>query len=315
MIFSLNNKKGMALILVYSLLVIVVGILGVFFYTSIQSMKIAQTRVDFTRAFYAAESGIDVGLEALPAHSSPMPVIPNGMLGNPANAEYSVTVNPFDLSELPRFTRWIINSTGFVPDQASVPRAEIVLEVVAQEITQASPDNFLYAIETEGDLDIKGKAYTIDGDISEGEELDFEALFGITKEEMKSRATYIYDEPVSLGPDDTIEEITWVDVAAGEEVTISGDLAGSGILVVSGDAHIAGTVDFEGIIYIIGALRMSGTPDVNGTILVESGIDIDTTIVGNVTINYDANAVGDALGFLSIIRVISWREIKRSIES
>jgi cytoskeletal protein CcmA (bactofilin family) len=308
MLLGINNKKGASLMLVYALLSLVAVVSGIVFSTAIQSMKASQRRLDFIRAFYAAESGIDMALQLLPVSQSLLPVSPiSGVLGVPeAVSEYRFAISSFDGSD----SRLRINSTGFVPDSFSSPRVEVELEVIAEETNQVSSDNFLYAIETEGDLRTQGKAYTIDGDIKEGIELDFESLFGMEKDAMKENAVYLYDEYTFGAP---VYEITWVDITPGEELTIAGNLEGSGILIIAGDTHISGTVDFYGIIYIIGVLRMSGNCTINGTVLVESGIDIDTSISGNVTVSYDADAIENALSVLSYVRILSWREIRRQV--
>jgi cytoskeletal protein CcmA (bactofilin family) len=308
-----KSQKGIALILVYSLLVILIGILGVFFYTSIQSMQTAQRRVDFTRAFYAAESGIDKKLQDLLDMST--------LEGELVDTEGNITaIYKVDAPEKLTGNKWRIASIGYSPADISGPRSKVKIEVIAEK-------NFSYAIETEGDLEIRGQASrNIDPDETNpySENIDFEALFGITKDEMKAMAKYVYDEDTFGEPVDTI---TWVDVSNGQELTIAGRLEGSGILVVSGDVHIAGTgrpphdVKFEGIIYIIGSLTITGNATIDGTVLVESGADTDTTISGNVTIIYDPEAIESALEYLGLDsnlvkpKIISWYEVDRAIES
>lgn len=325
MIFSLNNKKGMALVLVYSLLVIIVGILGIFFYISIQSIKVSQQRVDFTRAFYAAESGIDAGLQEL---KDPDFILPYNDTGNLAGAaSYQVWVDYDD--PLESDTVFNITSIGYAPHSSASPRTEVELEVIAEATSQSSPNNFGYAIETQGDLNIDGAAKkNIDEEETNkySENVVFEDLFGMTKDEMRAIAvkTYVIDDDFEPDFRGEVSNITWIDIEPGVVFKIAGQQQWSGIVIINGDFNQGevdgvdyggGNLEFEGILYIIGSLNIAGTITTEGTVLVECGADIDSGIEGNATVTYDEDAINAALLSLSKIEVISWRETGRRIQA
>lgn len=173
-----------------------------------------------------------------------------------------------------------------------------------------------YAMLTEGTLDIKGNA-SIDGDgdatlNEEGEDyfqnttLSFQDTFGISKAEMESGATYVYNNPGNN--QQPVSDITWVNVDEGGEfkITGGGGWTGSGILVVDGDLQITGGT-FNGVIWVVGTLKISGNPVINGAVLVESGAEVDTSVAGNAKITYDENAVNG--GFSCLREVLSWKEL------
>ncbi len=177
-----------------------------------------------------------------------------------------------------------------------------------------SPLNFPYAIESTGDIIIQGQAYTIEPEGSKKtySELNFFELFGATKAEIKNNADYLYDETDNFTGDGVeVTGLTWVEVSAGEQLTIAGNFEGEGVLIVNGDCRITGTESFEGVIYVIGELQVSGTASVTGSVLAESGLDIDTTISGNISLTHDQdvirNALSDSLTFIGKT-IISWQK-------
>jgi len=325
MLLNVNNRKGFALILVYSLLAFTILILGMFFYTSIQSMRICQRRADFIGAFYAAESGIDVCLQSLPIASLPMPNIPNGSFGTPNVSEYSATINPFDPLE-GSFTKWMINSIGYAPSSASVPRVEVELEVVADFLNAGNFfDNALYSAT---DLTLKGNAYTIDGDvyydenssldvnnpdnitgdITSGETIDF--VTDINWEFLRNMAAAqepdVYNHVIDVGDfsTSTLPPSFWYDEANGipnvvyvegsGDLTISGNITIGGLLVIaSGDCEIVGTVTLDGCLLAMDDLKISGTVDATGGVWAggvvddESGNKDGVFVSGNIILTYD----------------------------
>jgi cytoskeletal protein CcmA (bactofilin family) len=327
MVFSLKDRKGVSLMLVYLLLTLIFIILGIVFYMSVQSMKISQRKVDFIRAFYAAESGIDIGLQLLPVDSALLPVsYLNGMLGSPdAVSEYSVSISSFQGSD----TKRRINSIGFAPDSVSAPRVEVEIEVIAE--TSGGGGFFSNALYSATDLTIKGNAYTIDGDVfyDQDSELDVQHPGNITGDIISGNSIdfladidydVLRDAAIAQGLSDTYDHYvtpgTWsgsnfptdfwydqvnnipnvVYVDGDGSVNMSGNLnLGGFIVIASGDCNIGGTVAIEGCLLVLGDLNIVGTVDVTGGIWASGAISDEesetsdgVTIRGSVGIIYDA---------------------------
>ena len=145
--------------------------------------------------------------------------------------------------------------------------------------------------------------------LDENYTFDFEDIFGISKDAMKSGAVHFYTDPANnIMP---VDHTTWVDINTLTEMKITETgWSGSGILVVDGNLAITGG-HFSGIIWVIGTLRVSGNPIIDGTMFVESGAEFDTTLTGNPTVNFDSDAVSDAFGFIPTISsptMIGWKE-------
>jgi len=288
----MRDKKGV--VLVFTLLaVVVLAILSSAFYTrTINEKNQVRRSILAIEAFWLAEAGVAAAIRN----------IPSSLQAGSLKTDYTYSAATTLLAD----PYYQIDSTGSVEIDTGVTIDRSISVVV--KISDVSSDNFLYAIETEGDLVTTGNAYTITGDVNENVVLDFETLFGISKEIMKANATHLYDEITFAAP---IDGITWVEVTSENQLTTAGNLQGSGILVVEGDMHMSGVEDFDGIVYVIGQLTISGTPTIDGTVLAESGADIDTTIKGHVTVNFDIDEITsalDVLGFLST-RIVSWREV------
>ena len=167
---------------------------------------------------------------------------------------------------------------------------------------------FPYSIDTTTELEIKGNAVTINGTYREEDNtINFTNMFGISKTTMKAGATHLYTNSNFNSP---VDGITWVDVASGSTLDISGNLNGSGILVVNGNAKFSGTVVFDGIIYVIGTLTMTGNVTTNGTVIAESSAEADTTLRGSVEVSYNLSQIEDALTNVQFLskQIVSWKE-------
>ncbi|MFH1856303.1 MAG: hypothetical protein ABH836_03610 [Candidatus Omnitrophota bacterium] len=224
-------------------------------------------------------------------------VIKKKLLGNGNYKTSTMSVLDFN-------NRWTTVSSGEVGD------VDKKIQVAWKQLGSA----INYAILTEGVLDIKGNA-SIDTDEDgtpneEGEDylenvtLSFQDTFGISKAEMKSRATINYTDPANNQV--PVSGITWVDFDSGTEfeITTTG-WSGSGILVVDGDLKItSGT--FNGVIWVIGTLKISGNPTIKGALLVESGTEVDTTVTGTADITYAPNEINDLFSYLR--ETLSWKE-------
>ncbi|MEI6631862.1 MAG: pilus assembly PilX N-terminal domain-containing protein [bacterium] len=295
------NNKGAVLVFGLVIILVLSVLASSFYFKSINENTLTKRYVESIRAFWLAEAGLARAIDLIPAFD-----ITNAtLLDNNANYTYSTRGSVETINATTNL--YTINSTGSVrmPSGGAVTR-RITAEAV--EVT-TGPDaaNFPFAIETTTSLDIRG-AVTINPSDSKKEHstLDFAALFGSTKSDMESHATHVYT-PSTLG---AVDGITWVNVPAGSTLTIAGDLAGSGILIISGNTHFSGTVDFNGIIYVIGTLTMTGTVTTNGSVLAESSTTVDTTIKGHVTLNWDQAQINTALDLLSssTSSIVSWKE-------
>lgn len=162
------------------------------------------------------------------------------------------------------------------------------------------------AIEVGGNLTIKGSA-EVNGTTEDGADVDFEEIFGMTKDEMKAIATHIYDGPVNKPS--PVESITWIE---GDAHFSSNVTEMSGLLIITGTCHWAGA-DFDGILYVMGGLELdpsmiTGNSIINGAILGEC----DITVTGNTEVNYDADIINDVFTneiFTHIPpKIVAWSE-------
>jgi len=287
----MNKHKGF--MLVFSLLVtLIFSLLLVSFYAqNINENNLAKRFADSMRAFWLAEAGVANAFVNFPGGSS-------STLGG-ANYSYNAVVTPIS------GVYYTITSMGTVTRPDGVIISRVVTASV--KIGATDPTKFKYGIETTTNLITKGSV-TINPSNSykEFSTLDFNDLFGVTKVQMQAGATHSYT-PATFGA--PVDGITWVQVPSGDTLTIAGNLAGSGVLVINGNTHFSGTVHFDGIIYVIGALTMTGTVTTNGSVLAESSTTVDTTIKGNVTINYDINEIANALNLVGSLnrQIVSWK--------
>ncbi|MEW6101531.1 MAG: hypothetical protein AB1481_04480 [Candidatus Omnitrophota bacterium] len=315
------RKRGAALILAV-LLVVVLTILGAATFLRIMNeSNLVRRNVEETRALWLAEAGLAEAIDN-------MPNVEIGNLDGNANYEYSTSA-PESISS----NHWRIISTGKVtlPSGGDISRK---IEAVVR--TTPVDNNFNHAIRTTVELKMPpgggsveiGCDYTPCPDETELTEefasINFNDLFGHTKEEMEGYATQVLDNPEVDVP--ISNGITWVNVSEGNELKIKNNnwvaptgqpQAGEGIpddaaiLIVNGDVRIEGGT-FYGILYVIGRLRLDGNPTIYGTVLAESEAEIkDTFLAGDVTILHDPESVDDALVYLQFIApvVVSWKEI------
>ena len=284
------------LVAVYMVVVVIIIIATAFAGRSIGEKRAADKERDSSQALWLAEAGVDRAIAELP--NTPL----SGTLGNGAYSTQTTALTS---------TRFLINSTGGVPSTAVSPNNAIrkISAVVERPANPASPGDVTSAITASGDVEVRGSAQ-VNGTIDEENEVfNFEDVFGISKEAMKSGAAHYYTDPANnITP---VDRATWVDIDTLTEMKITETgWSGTGILVVDGDLTITGG-HFSGIIWVIGTLRVSGNPIIDGAIFVESGAEVDTTLTGNPTVSFDSNAVSSAFGFIpstSTPQIIGWKE-------
>ncbi len=285
--------------MVISLLVTLVLsiLLGALYIKVVNESRQANRYVNSMRAFWLAEAGIATvkGNPGLGAAS-----------GNLGGANYTYNVPQPQVVPNTNNLYWVINSTGTV----NLPNGASVSRTLTATVKTAGMDSskFPYAIDTTAELEIKGNAVTINGSHKEEDNtINFINMFGISKTTMKADANHLYTDSTFDAP---VDGITWVDVSSGHNLSITGNLSGSGILVVNGNAKFAGTVTFNGIIYVIGTLTMSGTVTTNGAVIAESSAEADTTLAGTVNINFDLNQIENALSNVQFLskQIVAWKE-------
>ena len=240
----IKNNRGIALILIYLFITILVIMLSTFFYTLIQSMKISQRHSDFIKAFYAAESAIDVGLSNLPAPPPPIPF--NGTpqnLGTPVNAQYETDIIFFG----PTLKKWQINGIGYVPDSTTIPRWEVEIEVVAEK------SFFSNALYSGSNLTIKSTTYTVNGDV-------------------------FYDEDGILDiqhPGGIIGETTQGETVDFRDIDDGGDIDYDGLRAMAADQQLNDTHGFDHLIDV-SDWGSSGPPDGFWYTRGDDGVDNDS---------------------------------------
>jgi Tfp pilus assembly protein PilX len=332
-------KKGTILIFTILLIVILTVLSFTFFYKNIDNDKLVNRHVNSIRAFWLAEAGVAQACSTLSDAS-----------GNIGGSNYTYSAQVSNIPGTADYYR--IYSTGTVNPGSTATRK--VLEVIVKT-GSVDPSKFPYAVETTSDLIIQQAGMDLnsneretafpqkrmvdinlddsetdlladvggsvdinpDNSIKEQSTLNFTDLFGgISKVEMRSYADNLYTNSSSFNMD-SASHITWVDVAQGVTLDITGG-SGSGILIINGNTKISGNATFDGIIYVIGGLTISGGGPpgeenaINGSILVESDPAVATEIKGNVEINYDLTIIATALGEVSSLtrEIKSWRECR-----
>ena len=78
----------------------------------------------------------------------------------------------------------------------------------------------------------------------------------------------------------------------GNEVVITGDFQGRGLLVVNGDLRINGGFDYEGLVYVLGTLTLGGggnAVNISGGLVAEETV----TMNGTIEIDYDQDILED----------------------
>jgi len=292
----LKNKKGFILISAYMVVSVLIILATAFSARSIGEKRVADKERDTIQALWLAEAGLDRAIVEFP--NTPL----SGTLGT--GLAYSTQTTALTAS------RYLVTSTGGVPSTVVSPNSAIrkVSAIIEVPVNLASPGDITSAITATGDVEVRGSA-EVNGDVDENYTFDFEDIFGISKEAMRSGATHHYvNPPNNVTP---VDHVTWIDVGAANEVNITTTgWSGSGILVIDGDLLITGG-HFSGIIWVIGTLMVSGNPIIDGAIFVESGAEFETTLTGNPTVSYDSEAIGDAFSFIpssSAPYLINWKE-------
>lgn len=305
------NKRGVVLIICY-MVIVVLSILGAaFLKRSVSERSVTSKYFDSTQAFWLAEAGISRAMKDFKTDGSFQVVTPTEL----GPGGYRV--------ELVTFHK--IRSHGFIPFDAPY-RAERIIEL--------NLPFYGAAIYTAGNIDIKGSAYTISGDVVyagtgpapspdsppniEGtvtqdpsinplDLLSFDQLKIISQNQGNDNKPYL---PTSY----------WYNEALGipNVVFLDGDLKLKGgdnvygFFVVGGEAicdvTIVGNVSVNGCIYTRGDFTVKGG---GGALNISGGVwsGEDTNVDGSVDIQYNAAYVAglQKLGINPKYKII-WRD-------
>lgn len=305
------NKRGIALILGFTVIVVLTILGGAIISRSISERVITQKSIASTKAFWAAEAGLAKAAAQLPTTA---PVSDNDLEQNGKNdLQYNV---PAAVPVVGFTNRWNITSTGKYILNAG---AEIQRTVIAIVEKSSGPDSELItnAVETTGELKITGSV-DINPDETYAEEessLTFESVFGLSKDAVKALADRVYTDPPSN--QQPVNGITWVDLTGSNKYVISSNWNGEGLLIVNGNGtdialDIAGGWTFEGVVWVIGKLSISGNPTITGAVFAESGADIENKLTGNATLTFNTTTKDSVFGLITQklgAKIISWQEV------
>ena len=311
----MSDKKGIGLIIVISFIAILILTVAAVLSQSLKNRRLTTNVANSTRAFYAAESGLNKAAAAVSAYESDYRTwassadYPNWLS---AGWSVDITSSPYVLSlgsqplvssdgdtvayyqihiEVdvtdPDIDIVRVYADGYAPTASGAQRS---IKAVLRKVITPHPTQITGAIETLGSLSVGGGA-TVNGDATGDSDFVFEDIFGATKEEVKALANVIVDPITNYAP---VQDITWFDLDVEESVQIASSLwEGSGIMIVDGDLKITGGI-FTGIIWVTGNadLDVAGNAVIEGAIFVEGS----ASIIGTATISFDSEGVSETLG-------------------
>ena len=152
------DKKGAVLIYCF-LVIVVLTILGVaIFNKSVSERSLAQKYVDSTRAFWLSEAGVNQALSELRDNYNTASVSATEL----GEGGFSASISTSGSNKT-------VSATGYVPFSGTT----VASREIQVEISKDIPDNFYNnAIYAAGELELKGNAYTVTGNVMYGDELD-----------------------------------------------------------------------------------------------------------------------------------------------
>jgi len=153
------NKRGIALILSF-IVIIIVCILGASIVTrSISESRIAQRYAESTEAFWLAEAGINHALDELRNnyYLSSIAATPLGPQGG-----YQVTITQ-------NGNQRIVNSSGYIPFSGTALVTRTIQAVMSKSIPPNFYDNAIYSA---GDVILNGSTYAVTGNIIYAENIN-----------------------------------------------------------------------------------------------------------------------------------------------
>lgn len=328
-----RKGKGIVLIIILCFMLLFVIIATSFMFISSSEIKMVRKQNNSTKAFYIAEGGLERARYDLWKDNNWTDGEIDGTnyvkTDTDSDGFYLLNYNTATRASLGgEFTvrlKEIEGSTNkiWVKSKSSYNNAIRTIKAKVKSARRFGPTTVDYAIETEGNIVIHGNV-TInpEGSYNPNATLNFEELFGATKEELEEIAkeyfpdtyyTTIFDNSTATA-DNGGPTLTWVSAPTGEQSQITrNDWRGAGILIVEGDLKITGGI-FNGVIWVSGVLRISGNPVITGAIFVEGGVTVDTEITGTAIINKGSqNDIANAFSPLTSLppMIDNWQEVSR----
>lgn len=323
------NKKGIALIVTFMVIVVLVILGTVIISKSISESNNVRRQVEFTQAFWLAEAGVSKAFSQLRANYNDLTSVTGSITGSPGG--YSATIQTTGASRT-------INAHGFIP--STVPyRVERIVEVI---MNKNIPSNFYdNAIYSAGEVDFNGNAYSVNGNVIYADEIDntgnvsgtithdptINPLARLNFEDLRNKA-------IAQG-----NLYTAADLASGRAfptafynisgepnvVYLEGDLVLNGnigtiggFFVVAGDvitdpnatqdATINGNGQIDGLIYTRGEFRVNGG---GGGLNVNGGVwaGDEARLNGNATVNYNVGYMDAVETIITAdVQITSWKD-------
>ena len=258
------------------------------------------------RAFWTAEAGLAEAIKNLPSSPNDGPL---GEYFYQATTTYRTTIN---------FCNYYnITSTSTVGGCIRTLHAVVKTGAV-------DPTKFQYGLQAANDLCFGGAGSCnkapedfLDPDIcgtppnthlcwkEEDKAINFRDMFGYELSAVQDIATH-YTSATFPG---TVSGLSWVDVDPGSTLMVTGDLEGSGVLIINGNVHFGGDYKFHGIVYVLGTMTARGTFDAYGSMVVASTSDVDS-INGTPDFHWSESDIITALQQLAVSTkvIVSWWE-------
>jgi hypothetical protein len=254
------NKRGAALIICYMIIAFLSILAGAFLTRSVSERSVASKYFDSTQAFWLAEAGISRAMKDFRT---------NGSFQNVTSTElepggYNVTL----------VNSGKIRSRGFIPFGA--PKVQRIIELNLPFYSAA-----IYAA---GNIDIKGDAYTIEGDVV------YAGTGPTPSPDSPDNIEGTVTHDPSISPLNLLkfaelakisEEQGWYDPIT-HETTYPDD-----------SYWYNETLRIPNVVYLEGDLKLNGGDNVYGFFVVGGEAICDVTIVGNVNVNGCIYTQGD----------------------
>lgn len=141
----MKNRKGFMLIVAYAVVSVLIVLASAYTARSIAEMRIAQRERDSAAAFYAAEAGVDYGLDWLRSQPAPPAgTAPFNVAGGPAlnSGTYTVVIDPNDSNPISYLKRYQIITTGRSGDSTRVVNYEVQVDSFARHVWFTNSETF-----------------------------------------------------------------------------------------------------------------------------------------------------------------------------
>lgn len=319
------GKKGAVLIYIF-LVIVVLTILGVaIFNKSVSERSLAQQYVDSTQAFWLAEAGVNQALYELRNNYDTASVSSTGLGAGEFSAQISVSGSDR-----------IVVSTGEVPSGGTARSSRDIQVEISKDIPANFYDNAIYSA---GEVDLNGNAYTVNGNVIYGDDLDYSQnhITGTVTEDSSitplarfdfqelrdlssaQNNVYVEDGPKLVNQATGSEDFPasfWYSAGVPNIIYIEGDLSLNGnigtvggFFVVVGDvltnpdaaeeASVNGVGTIEGVIYTRGDFDVNGGA---GNLNVNGGVwsGEEAELNGNSNVTYN-QAYMEAIEALDLV--------------